>query len=108
MSNSRNKYKRPPFLAELLFKIYFPDEGRFTTLGDLNEVYSSVCKKSGVFKAKIWYWHQLVKSLLPFLTHSIYWGITMFFNFLKISFRNISRNKLSSIIRMTTSISKVT
>ena len=42
----------PPFIAELLLKFFFPDNGKYTTIGDLHESYNYISVTEGSFKAK--------------------------------------------------------
>ncbi|OGU36306.1 MAG: hypothetical protein A2068_04375 [Ignavibacteria bacterium GWB2_35_6b] len=95
-----NKKISPPFLAELLMKFFFPDYGKFTTLGDLNEMFYSISKE-GIFKAKLWYWKEVIKSILPVFSGSIYWGANMFKNYIKMGYRNITGDKVYSFINLT-------
>lgn len=95
-----NKKISPPFLAELLMKFFFPDYGKFTTLGDLNETFYSISKE-GIFNAKIWYWKEVIKSVLPLFGNNIYWGANMFKNYIKMGYRNIIGDKVYSFINLT-------
>jgi putative ABC transport system permease protein len=96
-----NNCHHPPRIAEWIFKRIFPDNGKFTTLGDLSEVYQDLVRDKSILRAHIWYWHQLLKSLPSFLTDFFYWRKSMLKNYLKIALRIIRRNKVFSVINIT-------
>ncbi|MCP4724665.1 MAG: FtsX-like permease family protein [bacterium] len=85
--------KKPPYLAERLLNFLVEKKEREFILGDQKEFYNEIYRSSGKFKAVLWYWMQVIKSIHRFLSDLIYWSSLMFTNYLKIAFRNISRNK---------------
>lgn len=101
MTVQGKKYSHPPRLAERILKGIFPDRGSFSTLGDLAEVYQDIAGEKSVFYARLWYWHQLFKSLPMFLIDFAYWRLSMLKNYLKMTMRIIKRNKAFSIINIT-------
>jgi len=93
-----NKEERPPVIAEwILNRLTHYKEG-FYSSGDLHENYMRILKKNSKFKAVIWYWLQVLFSIPVYLKLTIYWSITMFKNYFKITVRNLMRNKLYSFI----------
>lgn len=70
----RNRKISPPFLAELIMKFFFPDNGKFTTLGDLNETFYFIAERNGLLKARFWFWEQTLKSIIPLFINSLIWG----------------------------------
>jgi putative ABC transport system permease protein len=97
-SGHRGKMKqknslKPPRLAEKIFGRVFSDQGDFTTLGDLEEVYISILEEDGKGKARIWYWGQLIKSLLSYITNQFFWSVSMFKNYLNLSIRLMKKDK---------------
>ncbi len=95
------KKRNPPFIAQFLLKKFFPDKGSYTTLGDLQESFSHIAKTAGLFEAKWWYRKQTVQSIVPLIKYSIYWGMNMFLNYLKMGARNILNDKSYSAINLT-------
>lgn len=99
-----NRYKekndRPPLLAELLFRYFTPENLLNTAPGDLAEVYFHLKISEGKFKANIWYWKQIVKSLPLFIFDLFIWSINMFSNYLKFAFRNLKRNRSYSFLNI--------
>lgn len=97
--NNKKKIS-PPYLAELLMRFFFPDCGSLTTIGDMNEIFNHIAASQGLFKAKIWYIMETLKSIIPLLLHSLLWGSTMLKNYIKIAFRNLFKYKTYSVINI--------
>jgi len=83
----------PPRLAERLLKQFFPDEGIFTTIGDLEEVYQSIAEEKGSAKARFWYRSQVFKSIFSYYKNQLLWSTVMFKNYLVFTSRLIKRDK---------------
>lgn len=91
---------RPPKLAEkILSRLQYDDVWK-TTLGDFEEYYLYKVEKEGKEAADRWYWQQVIKYTPSKLLHKLYWGIAMFKNYLKISFRNLKSQKSYSFINI--------
>jgi len=99
MSENKIHYK-PPKLAEYFLRKLLPDEGWDTPLGDFEEDYNEIVAAQGIIRAHGWYFFQIVKLLPGFIFNSIYWSLTMFRNYFKITWRNIVRQKGYSIINI--------
>lgn len=69
-------------------------------LGDLQEEFSYISEQKGPRRARLWVWAQLIKSLPFLIKNLIYWSVTMFKNYLKISLRNIIKQKGYSFINI--------
>jgi len=95
---SKEKIKNPPKLAEWILSCVYPDRGDFTSVGDFREEYFEVYSESGPFKANLWYWMQIAKSLPGFIRNKSHWSIVMIHNSLKIAIRNIRKHKGYSFI----------
>ena len=100
MKKSSKKYFKPPRIAEFLLKKFFPDEGKFTTVGDINEVYFYHLDQYGKTGAYFWYWKETFGSVIPFIMHSFYLGGEMFKNYLKITLRNFAKYKSYTAINI--------
>ncbi len=99
MKKSRTA-KRSPRAAEWLLKTIHSDRGKYTHLGDFNEIYNQIASCRHPALASSWYWLQVFRSLPGFFSNKIYWSVTMFRNYLLISFRNILKNKWFSLINI--------
>ena len=94
------KRQKPPKLAEWLLKGMFPDDGRFTTVGDLEEVYQDLVKEKGFLRAQIWYWSQVLRSIIPVMKDFISWRLAMLKNYLKMTARNFIKHKTFTFINI--------
>jgi hypothetical protein len=58
---------KPPETAERLLLFLLPEQVRDTVCGDLLEIFSVVIVPScGIFRARLWYWRQVVCSMRLF------------------------------------------
>jgi len=96
-----NKQKqRPPKIAEGLLKLLANRRAQSAIIGDLEEEYTALTESRGKTYALLWYWKTIILSLPSFIKNNVSWSLTMFINYLKITLRNLLRNKLSSTINI--------
>ncbi len=100
MKTKSKKYFQPPRVAEFLLKKFFPDSGKFTTVGDINEVFFNHLQHYGKSSAHFWYWKETLGSILPYIMNTIYFGGAMFKNYLKITLRNFAKYKSYTTINI--------
>ena len=96
-----NRHYKPPKLAEFLLRRILPDRTWDTPTGDFEEFYNSLARESGIFKANLWYWSQVLRLIPAKIINSIYWSAQMFKNYMKVAIRNIVRFKGFSFINIT-------
>jgi len=96
----KNSNKKPPMIADWLIKKLLSEEEYCEKSGDIEEVYKSLIRETGILKARLWYWRQVVLAVPVFLYHSFYWSTAMFNNYFKIAFRNIKKHKGYSFINL--------
>ena len=92
--------QKPPKMAEKLFRRIFPDGGFDTTICDLEESYREVIRERGLFFAKFWYRFQVLLALYLYAVFHIRGGLSMFRHHLKITVRNLRRQKGYSFINV--------
>jgi len=94
------KKQKPPFFANLLFRLFSPRVDKFFLSGDFKEIYFYTLETEGRFAAWRWYWGQIIKSVPYFISNTFIWSIAMFKNYLKISLRSIRKRKVHSFINI--------
>ena len=95
--NTQN-IKDPPRFGEWLLKSLLPYHTDRHALGDYEEIFHRIVEKESMLKAHLWYWTQILKSIIPFMINSIYWECSMLRNYLVIAFRNLLKQKLYTLI----------
>jgi len=99
-NNKLDNNLKIPRIGKLFLRITLNDEDYYQLSGDLEEVFRFKSSDENPFRARIWYWLQLFKSIPTFIGLTIYWSFAMLKNYLKTAFRNIKRNKGFSIINI--------
>ncbi len=85
--------KKPIHFFESLLIRLINKRDRDSFLNDMEEIYLDIAEKRGNSVANIWYFTQVLKSILPAIINNIGWSFIMFNNTLKILFRNLRRHK---------------
>ncbi|MFC1564866.1 ABC transporter permease [candidate division KSB1 bacterium] len=96
----KNRICRPPKIAELVLSMVSKSEINFSVAGDMEEEFNDIREERGRVTAVLWYIRQVGKASLPFMNHSFRRSTGMFKNYLKTTFRNIRRNKVTSFINI--------
>ena len=104
-SNSSSKsssklLSRPPWILRLILRVLLNQTEYLEFTDDLNEVYHTLVKSEGLAKARIWYGFRVLESLPSFISDLIYWRFIMWRNYLKITLRNLKRQKTQSTINI--------
>ncbi len=95
----RNK-DTPPALAVWILSRITRGKERLSVLSDFSEIYEELASEEGSFKARKWYWNQVLRSIPMFILNHIYWRAVMFKNYFKIALQNIKMHKINSIIHV--------
>ena len=75
MMNKSDQPAPPKIALWLLQKIICKDI-RYSALGDFEEIFLSIAEEKNYFRAWLWYWGQVIKSLPSFL-----FDLILFYNF---------------------------
>jgi putative ABC transport system permease protein len=89
-----------PRLALWLLRHILPEHDYVYLNGNFIDIYERRIHIEGRFKARIWIWGEIIKSLPGFLYASFYWRIMMFKNYFIMTLRNIRKHKLHSVINI--------
>ncbi|MFC1565253.1 ABC transporter permease [candidate division KSB1 bacterium] len=95
-----SRLHRPPEIAELILKKLLPDDRWETPLGDFEEDFNEIAVNKGKLRAWLWYFLQIIKLLPLRSIQIIKRNNAMFKNYIKISFRNLLRQKVFSGINI--------
>ena len=68
--------------------------------GDIEEEYFFIQENEGKWKAKIWLWVQVFRSIPIFFKYHSIWSFAMFLNYLKTTFRSLKKNTGYSFINI--------
>lgn len=96
----KKKEKKAPKFGEKILRLVLPANEAETIAGDYEELYLELLRERNFVYARFWYWTQILKSFYLTLTVLINWSIVMFKNYLKISLRNIKKQKAFSFINI--------
>ena len=91
---------KTPNIGSYLLKHLIISRNYDFAIGDFIEIYHTMARARGILIAKMWFWFQVLSSIPKFLKNSIYWSFVMLKNYLKISFRNMKRQKMYSSINL--------
>jgi putative ABC transport system permease protein len=95
-----NEPKSPPRIAETVLGFLCPRRGALSPVGDFAEAYAEIAARRGSAAAGFWYGSQILRSIPGFLLTRFYWSAIMFRNYLVIYFRNLIRDKGTSLINL--------
>jgi putative ABC transport system permease protein len=98
MRDKKDKPELSRFCAWVIRKIFKDDKE--TKLGDFAEVYADLTNGKDRFKARLKFRGYLFYSIPKYINDSLLIGVTMFLNYIKITFRNFKRNKTVSFINI--------
>ncbi|MBU1101884.1 MAG: ABC transporter permease [Bacteroidetes bacterium] len=87
-----------PKIFVYIFKWLFVNNHPEAMIGDIDEEYLERCADKGKLAAFFWLVKQVVISIPLHFSNSLFWGVAMFKNYLKIGYRNLIKEKLISII----------
>ncbi len=96
----KKKRDTPPAFAAWILGRISRREDRLSISSDFSEIFDELVVEEGHFRARRWYWIQVIRSILPFIFNHFYWSVAMIKNYLKIAFRILKRQKAFSFINI--------
>jgi putative ABC transport system permease protein len=96
----RGDHKQLPRLAFWLLRPVLPRQDFIYLNGNFEDIYENMVQTENRFKAGIWIWREIVKSLPGFLYAALYWRMMMFRNYFIMNLRNIRKHTLHSVINI--------
>ena len=90
----------PPKFSKRLLRLFFSKDRHLTLLHDLEDVFAVIADSKGIYSARVWYHMQALKMIKGKLYNTLYWSGPMFYNYFKVTFRNIRRHKGYSFINI--------
>jgi putative ABC transport system permease protein len=94
------KHKKPPKVASWILRQLLPHHIGPEGLGDYEELYRFKAEAKGSFKAKSWYWSQILIAFSSLFAETAKWNIIMLKNYLKIAIRYFQKQKVYSLINL--------
>jgi len=94
------KKQKPPFIPYFFLRLLLRGEDFYEFTDDIDEIYRYMIGCKPRWRAKAWYWFRVLESFPGIIMDKIYWRFLMFRNYLKITVRNIRRQKSHSMINI--------
>ncbi|MFA9453575.1 MAG: ABC transporter permease, partial [Candidatus Aminicenantaceae bacterium] len=94
------QWQHPPRLAQKILRHMLLEEEIYEKLGDFEEGYHSILRIKGPQAARAWYRLQVLRLIPAVFNNIIYWSLTMFKNYLKITLRQFRRHLGYSLINV--------
>jgi putative ABC transport system permease protein len=96
----RKNQTKLPWLAFWLLRRVLPKQEFIYLNGHFEKIYENMVHTENRFKAGIWIWGEILKSLPGFLYAALYWRMMMFRNDFLMTLRNIRKHTLHSVINI--------
>ncbi|MCP4726780.1 MAG: FtsX-like permease family protein [bacterium] len=96
----KTEKQKSPVIGDRVIKKLLNEEEYLEKTGDIDEVYFELLESDGRSRAALWYWSEIIKTIISILLIRFAGSIAMFKNYLKIAFRNIIRNKVYSLLNI--------
>ncbi|MGB2907285.1 MAG: ABC transporter permease [Candidatus Aminicenantaceae bacterium] len=90
--------KRPSRFGIWLLGRILSRRKNYGFFGDMEELYAYQREEKGRFRADLWFWAQILRTIPHYLLDSCYWSWIMFQNYFKVTFRSLKRHRAYSFI----------
>ncbi len=97
----RKDQKKIPRSAEWFLNQILPERDFLHINGSFEHLYKDRIHTKGRFRAGLWIWKEIGKSLPGFMYAAIYWRLMMFRNYITITLRTIRKHTVHSVINLT-------
>ena len=97
---SNGKRHHPPRFAEVVLRRLTPESERRALIGDYEELYKDLAERRGPVITGLWYWVQVLFTLVSSIRDSLIGSVIMFRNYLKLAMRNMKKQKGYAIINV--------
>ena len=87
--------------GERLLRVFLSSEDAESIAGDLEENLRDLPPTKNTLREYAWYWLQILKAIGSSISVWIYWNLSMFKTYAKLTWRNIRRQKVYSLISIT-------
>lgn len=94
------KPPRPPRLLHFFLKHLTLYDAHHSILGDFEESFRMITRNRGILRAQLWYTAQVLQSLVAYFKLLAAAGFGLFFNYLKLTLRNLRRHQLYTAINI--------
>ena len=95
---STSQRRRPSSVGIWLLSRLLNRRKNYGLFGDIEELYAFQREEKGRFRADLWFWAQILRTIPHYLLDSFYWSWVMFQNYFKVTFRSLKRHKAYSFI----------
>ena len=92
--------KYPSKIAVWILERLLDPNVRYSAMGDFEERFKTIANQHNLFRAKLFYWLQILLVFPAFIKNLLYWSLDMLKNYLKIALRIIQRHKGYSFIKI--------
>ncbi len=87
-------------ILERILKYLVKNRDRDSIFSDFEDIYDDIAENKGKRNADLWYLGQVIVSIVPIISNSIFRSAVMFRNYIKITWRNILKHKVYSVINI--------
>jgi putative ABC transport system permease protein len=98
--NMKHKKDSPPLIGEKILKIFLPKGESESVSGDYEELFAEITAARGKYRALVWYWFQIAKSIGAGISIHIWWSLIMLKSYLIIAMRSLKRHKIYAFINI--------
>lgn len=91
---------RPPFWARWLVSRLSLYESNHSVLGDFEETFHRIAAQNGLFRARLWYSAQALRSFCSYLRLVLASGFDLLANYIKVAIRSLRRHRMYSVINI--------